>query len=67
MELKHESRSNGDTRKKHHLIKRLKKAAKSSGALEKICLMDTRKVDTKTALEAQVCIAVVTTNNWKRD
>ncbi|CAG8481618.1 9823_t:CDS:2 [Racocetra fulgida] len=54
MELKRESRSSGDTRKKHHLIKRLKKAAKLGEKLENLCSREAGKVDTRTVLEAQV-------------
>lgn len=54
MELKRESMSSGDTRKKHHLIKRLKKAEKLSAHLEKLCSRDAGKVDARTVLDAQV-------------
>ena len=54
MELKRESRSSGDVRKKHHLIKRLKKAAKCGEQLEKLCSRDSNIVDTRTYFEAQV-------------
>ncbi|CAH1767955.1 3489_t:CDS:2, partial [Entrophospora sp. SA101] len=37
MELKRESRSTGDLRKKHHLIRKLKKAEKCAKQLEHLC------------------------------
>ncbi|CAG8486057.1 8117_t:CDS:10 [Diversispora eburnea] len=43
MELKRESLSTGDTRKKHHLINRLKKADKLSTQLEKLCSREAGK------------------------
>ena len=59
MELKRESRSSGDVRKKHHLIKRLKKAARCGEQLEKLCSRDSNKVDTKTIFDAQVSGQIV--------
>ncbi|CAG8464890.1 5137_t:CDS:10 [Funneliformis caledonium] len=59
MELKRESRSNGDVRKKHHLIKRLKKAAKCGIQLEKLCSRELNKVDTKTFFDAQAYSALM--------
>ncbi|CAG8439666.1 7635_t:CDS:10 [Scutellospora calospora] len=59
MELKRESRSSGDTRKKHHLIKRLKKAAKLGEKLENLCSREAGKVDTRTILEAQAYSALM--------
>jgi len=54
MELKRESRSSGDVRKKHHLIKRLKNAAKYGEQLEELCSRKSNKVDTRTVFDAQV-------------
>ncbi|KAG9291736.1 hypothetical protein G9A89_012021 [Geosiphon pyriformis] len=60
MELKRESRSNGvDTRKKFHLIKRLKKAVKYAQALEILCSTEKGKVDARTVLEAQAYSALM--------
>jgi hypothetical protein len=59
MELKRESRSSGDVRKKHHLIKRLKKAARCAEHLEKLCSRDSNKVDTKTVFDAQVSMDIL--------
>ncbi|PKC00576.1 hypothetical protein RhiirA5_505109, partial [Rhizophagus irregularis] len=59
MELKRESRSSGDVRKKHHLIKRLKKAAKCGEQLEKLCSRDSNIVDTRTYFEAQAYSALM--------
>ncbi|CAJ0859699.1 2332_t:CDS:10 [Entrophospora sp. SA101] len=53
MELKRESRSTGDLRKKHHLIRKLKKAEKCAKQLEHLCSREIGKVDTRTVLEAQ--------------
>ncbi|CAG8619265.1 38406_t:CDS:10 [Gigaspora margarita] len=59
MELKRESRSSGDTRKKHHLIKKLKKSAKLGEKLENLCSREAGKVDTRTVLEAQAYSALM--------
>ncbi|GET01708.1 signal recognition particle subunit SRP68-like [Rhizophagus clarus] len=59
MELKRESRSSGDIRKKHHLIKRLKKAAKCGEQLEKLCSRDSNIVDTRTYFETQAYSALM--------
>ncbi|CAG8689532.1 13146_t:CDS:2, partial [Acaulospora morrowiae] len=59
MELKRESRASGDTRKKHHLIKKLKKAAKLGNQLEQLCSRETGKVDTRTVLEAQAYSSLI--------
>lgn len=52
MQLKQEA--NTEPRKRFHLLARLRKAAKHSENLEKLC--ESPKVDAKTKLEAQVCL-----------
>lgn len=51
MQLKQEA--NTEPRKRFHLLSRLRKAAKHSEKLEKLC--ESPRVDAKTKLEAQVC------------
>lgn len=51
MQLKQEA--NTEPRKRFHLLARLRKAAKHSEKLEKLC--ESPRVDAKTKLEAQVC------------
>lgn len=51
MQLKQEA--NTEPRKRFHLLARLRKAAKHSEKLEKLC--ESPSVDAKTKLEAQVC------------
>lgn len=50
MQLKQEA--NTEPRKRFHLLARLRKAAKHSEKLEKLC--ESPRVDAKTKLEAQV-------------
>lgn len=50
MQLKQEA--NTEPRKRFHLLSRLRKAAKHSEKLEKLC--ESPRVDAKTKLEAQV-------------
>lgn len=52
MQLKQEA--NTEPRKRFHLLSRLRKAAKHSENLEKLC--ESPNVDAKTKLEAQVCL-----------
>lgn len=52
MQLKQEA--NTEPRKRFHLLARLRKAAKHSENLEKLC--ESPNVDAKTKLEAQVCL-----------
>lgn len=52
MQLKQEA--NTEPRKRFHLLARLRKAAKHSDNLEKLC--ESPNVDAKTKLEAQVCL-----------
>ncbi|KAJ3079824.1 signal recognition particle subunit srp68 [Quaeritorhiza haematococci] len=55
MQLKRESAS--EPRKRHHLMKRLKKAAEAAAKLEQIC--QEGKVDTRTALDVQAYAALM--------
>lgn len=55
MQLKQEA--NTEPRKRFHLLARLRKAAKHSENLEKLC--ESPNVDAKTKLEAQVCLREV--------
>lgn len=52
MELKQESANSMDTRQRHHLVKRLKRAAKHSQALYDIC--EKQAVDGRTVLDIKV-------------
>lgn len=56
MQLKQEA--NTEPRKRFHLLARLRKAAKHSEKLEKLC--ESPRVDAKTKLEAQVLV----TKHW---
>lgn len=68
MQLKQEA--NTEPRKRFHLLARLRKAAKHSEKLEKLC--ESHRVDAKTKLEAQVrekvmfrmCLTTMT-QNWE--
>ena len=55
MQLKQEA--NTEPRKRFHLMARLRKAAKHSEKLEKLC--ESPRVDAKTKLEAQVCKTIL--------
>jgi signal recognition particle subunit SRP68 len=54
MELKRESRSEAEPRKRQHAIKRLRRASRIAEHLEHVCSQDAGKVDARTSLEAQV-------------
>ncbi|CAG8715630.1 14644_t:CDS:2, partial [Ambispora leptoticha] len=60
MELKIASRSaSADTRKRQHLIKRLRKASKYGEILANLCSAEKGKVDARTALDAQAYSALM--------
>lgn len=52
MELKQESGSSMETRQRHHLVKRLKRAAQHAEALYNLCQEQT--VDVRTVLDVKV-------------
>jgi signal recognition particle subunit SRP68 len=52
MELKQDSANSLETRKRHHLVKRLKRAAQHAEKLVTICELNT--VDARTVLDAKV-------------
>jgi signal recognition particle subunit SRP68 len=52
MELKQESANSMETRQRHHLVKRLKRAVKHSQALYDIC--EKQSVDGRTVLDVKV-------------
>lgn len=61
MQLKQEA--NTEPRKRFHLMSRLRKAAKHSENLEKLC--ESPRVDAKTKLEAQVWTREMLPMKWK--
>lgn len=56
MELKQESANSMETRQRHHLVKRLKRASQHAEALYKLCQEQT--VDIRTVLDVKVRVAV---------
>lgn len=52
MELKQESANSMDTRQRHHLVKRLKRASQHAQALYELCEKQT--VDSRTVLDVKV-------------
>lgn len=57
MELKQESTSSMNIRKKHHLIKRLKRASQHAEALYQLC--QKQEIDNGTNLEIKVCLKLI--------
>lgn len=66
MELKQESANSMETRQRHHLVKRLKRAAQHASFLYDLCEQQT--VDSKTVFDVKVRVVIIyiyiKTNIW---